>query len=321
VFLTALSPDARKRTTAIFSTAIPSKVWQIISTPFAAWLIHSVVIWLWHAPRFFQATLTREFVHALQHVSFFGSAWLFCWSVLHHPDRSVHSRKAYMLAVVYIFGLAMHTSILSALLTFSTSSWYPVYTETMRWGLTPVDDQQLGGLLMWIPGGIAYTIAGLACALKWLRHTGEEPTVTSAKDGRAYPIERGVALELTRQSVVPILLLAIACFAGCEAKRRADIAHDMTGGSAQRGRMMLKSYGCSSCHTIPGVPGAAGLVGPPLSGVSKRTFIAGIMENNVGNLLEWIKDPPKHDSLTVMPNLHVSDNDARDIAAYLYTLR
>jgi cytochrome c2 len=95
----------------------------------------------------------------------------------------------------------------------------------------------------------------------------------------------------------------------------------MTGGTPARGREAIRSYGCQSCHTIPGVTGAKALVGPPLTGIASRSYIAGVMSNTPQHMIEWLRNPPGIDSKTAMPNMNVTERDARDIAAYLYTLR
>ena len=115
------------------------------------------------------------------------------------------------------------------------------------------------------------------------------------------------------------LLLAMLA-AGCTDHRDRD-ARRLTGGDPRQGRELLDRYGCDACHTIPGVRGARGLVGPPLAGIADRVYIAGVMENTPSNMVRWIKDPPAVDSMTAMPNVGVSETEARHIAAYLYTLR
>lgn len=94
-----------------------------------------------------------------------------------------------------------------------------------------------------------------------------------------------------------------------------------TGGNADRGEQLIVRYRCGSCHTIPGVHGARGLVGPPLMFFSRRTFIAGEVANTPVNLERWIESPQSIEPATAMPTLGVSRRDARDIAAYLYTLK
>jgi len=142
-------------------------VWRSISRPSVAWGIHAVALWLWHAPQLFQATLTNEWIHSAQHLSFFGSALLFWWSLFF-----AHGRASYGAGFLYIFTTAIHTSILGALLTFARTVWYPAYAfSTKAWGLTPLEDQQLGGLIMWIPAGVVYLAAGLALFALWLRES------------------------------------------------------------------------------------------------------------------------------------------------------
>ena len=95
----------------------------------------------------------------------------------------------------------------------------------------------------------------------------------------------------------------------------------IVGGDPDRGRNDIRRFGCGSCHTIPGVTGANSLVGPPLTGIAQRVYIAGVLPNNGDNMIRWLMDPQKVDSLTAMPKLDVGEAEARDIAAYLYTLR
>lgn len=84
------------------------------------------------------------------------------------------------------------------------------------------------------------------------------------------------------------------------------------------GRRLIASYGCGLCHTIPGIPGADSMAGPPLNCFYERTYIAGRLSNTWENLSKWIQDPQSIDPNTAMPNLGVNKDEARDIAAYLY---
>jgi cytochrome c1 len=93
------------------------------------------------------------------------------------------------------------------------------------------------------------------------------------------------------------------------------------GGDPQRGPGLIVAYGCAACHTVPGVSGANGNVGPPLTRFGGRTYIAGMLRNSPANLVRWIRDPQGVVPGNAMPNMGVSDAEARDIAAYLYTLR
>jgi cytochrome c oxidase assembly factor CtaG len=145
----------------------PQASWRFLTRPMFAWWLHAAALWLWHIPRLFQATLENEWVHSAQHLSFFGSALLFWWSLCY-----AHGRANYGASFMYIFTTAVHTSILGALLTFSRAVWYPAYSQTTApWGLTPLQDQQIGGLIMWIPAGVIYLAAGLWLFAMWLRES------------------------------------------------------------------------------------------------------------------------------------------------------
>ncbi|RBY82588.1 cytochrome C [Geodermatophilus sp. TF02-6] len=91
-------------------------------------------------------------------------------------------------------------------------------------------------------------------------------------------------------------------------------------GDPDRGRTLIAEYGCGSCHVVPGVQNAVGLVGPPLTSFGRRSYIAGELQNNADNLQRWIRDPQDVEPGTAMPDLGVTAIDARDIAAYLLTL-
>lgn len=95
----------------------------------------------------------------------------------------------------------------------------------------------------------------------------------------------------------------------------------VSGGNPELGREAASRYGCGSCHVIPGIEGANGLVGPPLSGIANRVYIAGVLTNTPENLMRWIQDPSAIDPLTAMPNTGVTEADARHLASFLYTLR
>ena len=127
-----------------------------------------------------------------------------------------------------------------------------------------------------------------------------------------------IALAAAALTLAPLLLLA-----GCTSETRQAEAREaayLTGGDPERGRALMRPYGCASCHTIPGVPGADAMVGPPLTGFAERAYVAGVLPNSPANLVRWIRHPRQVDSLTVMPDMGVGERDARDIAAYLYTL-
>lgn len=125
-----------------------------------------------------------------------------------------------------------------------------------------------------------------------------------------------------RRSPLSWAALAVVALAGaaCPAvgTSRPEAAGDDV--SVQRGEELIQTYGCGTCHTIPGVRGADGLVGPPLTSFRERGYIAGRLTNTPENLARWIADPQDVDPETAMPDLGVSRSQAEDIAAYLHTL-
>ncbi|MEW5926289.1 MAG: cytochrome c oxidase assembly protein [Gemmatimonadota bacterium] len=142
--------------------------WRALTAPFAAWLLHAAALWLWHLPAAYQATLRSDAAHTLQHASFLGTGLLFWWTVVHGRE----GRMGYGASVLYLFATAMHSGGLGALLTFARSPWYPAYSgATEAWGLTPLEDQQLAGLVMWIPAGLAYLVAALLLLAAWMRES------------------------------------------------------------------------------------------------------------------------------------------------------
>jgi putative membrane protein len=167
-FLWALPKPVAISLASCSKTPVWSCTWRAISNPFVAWSIHAVVLWSWHIPALFQATLDNELVHALQHASFLFSALLFWWAVIHGRRRAL----GFGLAVLYMFTTALHSGLLGALITFANRVWYPAYLDrTSAWGLTPLEDQQIGGLIMWVPAGLVYIAAGLALFAGWLRES------------------------------------------------------------------------------------------------------------------------------------------------------
>jgi putative membrane protein len=170
VFLMAVPPSVRRLLVRLGHSAAWMPVSKLFSNAFIAWLLHAVILWTWHIPSVFSAAVESEPVHALQHISFLGSAVLFWWAVFDGTKKKL----GYGVAVLYIFTTALHSGVLGAMLTFASTPWYPPYlTSTFSWNLTPLQDQQLGGLIMWIPASLVYVIAGLAVFAGWLRESGK----------------------------------------------------------------------------------------------------------------------------------------------------
>jgi putative membrane protein len=158
--------------------------WSSVTQPFSAWAIHALALWLWHLPSLFNATIDNDWIHSFQHLSFLGSATLFWWAVLHGPGRALN----YGAAVLYMFTTAMHSGLLGALLSCSNTVLYPVYANTTQdWGLMPLEDQQLGGLIMWVPAGLVYVFVALALFVGWLRESDRRLLASEAQPARVAP--------------------------------------------------------------------------------------------------------------------------------------
>lgn len=172
-----------------------------LGSPLPAWLLANGVMWAWHAPPLYGAALASDGLHILQHAMFLGTATLFWWPVVAPASpRPLMPPWALML---YLFAAMAAGSALGILLAFAPAGLYPHYVSgedhhgllsLVRdgWGITPADDQQLGGMLMWIPGGIVYGLAVVAALARWLDEPEEreEPAVPATPA----PAERRLVL-------------------------------------------------------------------------------------------------------------------------------
>jgi putative membrane protein len=131
----------------------PLRIPRLLGDPAFAWALHALGIWLWHVPVLFEAAVRDPWLHLAQHTSFFLPAAIFWWSVLAPGTRP-------LAAIAALFTTMLHTGALGALLTFSPASWYAGYA---------LEDQQLAGLVMWVPAGVAYPLAALSLVSRWLR--------------------------------------------------------------------------------------------------------------------------------------------------------
>jgi len=153
-------------------------LWSVMTLPLIVWLLHGSTLWAWHVPYLYDASVEHDWVHALQHTTFLVTALLFWWTLIH----GCHGRLSYGSGVLYVFTTAIHTSILGALMTFARTLWYPIYDgRTAAFHLTAIEDQQLGGLIMWIPAGVVFIILGLWLMAAWLRESEKRVTYTSVE--------------------------------------------------------------------------------------------------------------------------------------------
>ncbi len=169
-------------------TAAARAGWRLLTWLPVAWTLHAAALWVWHLPSLYQAALVDERIHVAEHAAFLGTALLFWWAVVYPRRRGT---LAYGVSAVAVFTMAMQGSLLGALMTFAPTPWYPAYAASAAaWGLTPLTDQQLAGLIMWVPAGLAYLAATLALLAAWLwaaersapySERGAEPTPVSPR--------------------------------------------------------------------------------------------------------------------------------------------
>jgi len=138
---------------------------RAVTGPVAILVLHALALWIWHVPGLFEGAMRHEGVHALQHACFFITAALFWWALV----QGRYGRGGYGAGLLFVFITGMHSGILGALITFGRRLWYPLYDARARAaGVDPLRDQQLAGLLMWIPAGVILTVLGLALLAAWL---------------------------------------------------------------------------------------------------------------------------------------------------------
>jgi cytochrome c1 len=117
---------------------------------------------------------------------------------------------------------------------------------------------------------------------------------------------------------IAVAIVALSLFVGC---RREASTVDTFGGDPHHGASVIAQAGCGACHRVPGVPGARGRVGPSLDHIGSQTILVGMLPNTPANMLTWIRTPQSVRPGDAMPNMELTEHDARDVAAYLSTLR
>jgi putative membrane protein len=167
--LWALPPEMRRTLGGIGRVPVLERLWAWLVDPLTATTLHGIALWVWHLPALYEPALTNSLVHWLQHLSFFVTALFFWWSLLRGRAR----QRGYGAAVFYLFVTALHSGFLGILLAVARAPLFPNQTSVAtEWGLTPLEDQQLAGLIMWVPAGIVYAGAALALAALWIQHSG-----------------------------------------------------------------------------------------------------------------------------------------------------
>ena len=162
-------------------------VLQFVTRPAMAWSLFVVNLWLWHQPRAYQAALENELVHYLQHLLFFFSAVLFWWPVI--GPAPLRSRLSYPARMLYVFLTWIPNSVLGAGITFAPTVLMSFYADRPRhWGIDALTDQQLAGLLMWIPGDAIYAAAMMVLLLAILRQEDRREAASASGRRATIPI-------------------------------------------------------------------------------------------------------------------------------------
>jgi cytochrome c2 len=177
--------------------------------------------------------------------------------------------------------------------------------------LTPLEDQQLAGIIMWIPANLIHLTSLGVLFVLWMQNAERQARLRVSVRATT-----SSSLAVQRYGVWMVLLVTVG-LSGCD-QDGARSSWALSGAHAERGPALMKSHGCAACHTIPGMENARGQVGPPLVQFGRRAFIAGVLSNNPDNLVKWLRSPQSVIPGNAMPNTGLTEEDARDIAAYLY---
>ena len=154
---------------------IDVQVLRLVRAPATRWLVYVTAFWVWHAAALYGAAVESTAIHILEHVMFLG-AGLAVWNVI--LGRAAVDRGAALLGV---FCLGIQSVLLAALLTFSQSPWYDTYvSSSAAWGVDPLADQRLAGVIMWVPGSLIHTAIGVALAVAWLSESSQSSVSSTA---------------------------------------------------------------------------------------------------------------------------------------------
>jgi cytochrome c oxidase assembly factor CtaG len=154
-----------------------------LTLPSVVWVAHVAALGFWHVPGPYGWAFNHEWVHAIEHASFLFTGCLFWWVVFQPAGRR---RLGYGAAVLYVAALAAVMGVFAAVLTFSRAPWYSEHLHrAAAWGLTALEDQQLAGLIMWIPASLVYLAVIAYCFVQWLDTDGRVASRPSA--GRPQP--------------------------------------------------------------------------------------------------------------------------------------
>jgi cytochrome c oxidase assembly factor CtaG/cytochrome c2 len=299
ILLWALPVELRRIGGAWWASHLSGALRPLLGNPVMVWVWFCGLFVFWHLPGPYAWALGNEAVHALEHLAFLISAFAF-WSVVIEPLG--RRRLDYGATLLFVATAAIVSGLPGALIILAARPLYVVHADGVAgWGLTLVQDQQLGGLIMWIPAGFAYLLAIAVLFVRWLQ-AAEQRT------------------DALRARLAPLAGLGVLLILGSCGQQQGVSASDAAIGDPDRGASEIVAVGCGTCHSIPGIANADGLVGPPLDHMGRRIFVAGMLRNTPDNMAVWLRDPQAIVPGNAMPDMGLSDRQARDITAYLYTL-
>jgi cytochrome c len=172
---------------------------------------------------------------------------------------------------------------------------------------------------LWALGVAAFLVAATRSRTRAPREAHSAIRADSIAETATEATRPRVAIALAAAASVALLAVAIiGVLQVNQTLEDSDVAETLTGGDPTRAAALATRYGCAGCHTIPGLPGAHGQAAPPLAGLRKRVYLAGVVRNTADNLVQWIVDPASLSPQTAMPVTGISRREAADVAAYLY---
>jgi putative membrane protein len=311
-FLWAFPQPARRALGRFWNGSGLHRGVHTLMSPLLVWVLCGAVLWFWHIPAPYGWALENEGVHTLEHFCFLLTALMF-WTLVLEPFG--RRRLSYGQTILFVATLGVQNGLLGALLTFAGHPFYRAhFTTTAAWGLTPLEDQQLAGLIMWMPASLIHLGALVVLFIAWMNDAESEAKRATSSLNTA-KLSSAALRYGTLVSIVLTLSLS-AC-----GRDDAQSLWAMPGATPARAPSLMRAYGCPACHAIPGVVDARGLAGPSLARFAQRTYIAGVLSNRPENLVKWVRAPQTVIPGNAMPNAGVTEEDARDIAAYLYTLQ
>ena len=299
-------PTARRLGRSVAGPA--ARLRRVAHRPSGAALIvfaHVAVLWGVHAPVAYNAGLRSPMLHFAEHAALLATATAVWWGVMAGPA----ARRASSVLGLAVSGAA--GGGLATLIVVGPVPWSPLHDPAAAGlPLTLHEDQQLGGGLMMLVGGLVWTGAAVGAFIRWLQAV-ERRQIARERRAGAHGHVRVGSLAAWATCLAALGLLLAGCDAGSEP---ADAT------VSERGEEALVEYGCLSCHAVEGLPGPQGGVGPPLDGIGDRRTIAGQLPNTTENLAAWIRNPQEIDPGNLMPDVGVTEEDARALAEYLQQL-